>query len=246
MKKTGEGVSVSRKRQFEESDSNVNAEDESQPQKSRKHDKQESAGPKNNNTEEGESNDTDKYNGLLTEKDDSACTSIEKADEKGSTSQGKGPETGNAMQKSSNSTVLGLGPQKFSSSLNITTVTDFQPDVCKDFWQTGYCGYGDTCKFLHIRDELRQLKPIEKEWETVKDESKGSRNVNEKEQKQPYRCVICRKDYEKPVKTECDHIFCQKCFLNRCRRNKTSCFICKKDTAGICRPVLNEELKKIV
>lgn len=239
-------MGVSRKRQFEESHPSFDTEDESQPQKARKHDKQESTVHKDNSTGKDEDNGKDKSNGLIpTEKDDSDLYSIEEADRKGSTNHGEGPESGHSMQKTSNSTFLGLGPQKFSSSLNITTVTDFQPDVCKDFWQTGYCGYGDTCKFLHIRDELRQLKPIEKEWETVKDESKGARGINEKEQKQPYKCVICRKDYEKPVKTDCNHIFCQKCFLNRCRRNKTSCFICKKDTAGICHPVLKKELNKI-
>ncbi|KAH0828173.1 hypothetical protein J3R83DRAFT_3875 [Lanmaoa asiatica] len=25
------------------------------------------------------------------------------------------------------------------------------PDVCKDYKETGYCGFGDTCKFLHDR-----------------------------------------------------------------------------------------------
>lgn len=45
---------------------------------------------------------------------------------------------------------------------------DHQRDVCKDFLKNGYCGFGDTCKFLHVRDEFSKVKtPVERSWESA-------------------------------------------------------------------------------
>ncbi|KAG7843361.1 hypothetical protein KL942_000457 [Ogataea angusta] len=58
--------------------------------------------------------------------------------------------------------------KQLSSSIKTNTVIDYQPDVCKDFLKNGYCGYGDTCKFLHYRDEFKVVKnPKKREWEEV-------------------------------------------------------------------------------
>ncbi|CUM65596.1 uncharacterized protein PRCAT00003244001 [Priceomyces carsonii] len=129
-------------------------------------------------------------------------------------------------------------------NIRTITITDFQPDVCKDFLQTGYCGYGDTCKFLHIRDESRQKKPIEKEWENV---TKTKAKPNPKVDQIPFKCVLCKEDYKKPVKTTCEHIFCQTCLLSRIKsKNKTTCFICGKETGGIFSSVLPKELDSLI
>ncbi|GME74892.1 unnamed protein product [Ambrosiozyma monospora] len=50
--------------------------------------------------------------------------------------------------------------------IKVSTTMDFQADVCKDFLKNGYCGFGDTCKFLHYRDAFHTVKSNKKkEWE---------------------------------------------------------------------------------
>jgi len=57
------------------------------------------------------------------------------------------------------------GPSKATSNLRITCRFDYQPDVCKDYKETGYCGYGDSCKFLHDRGDYKNGWQLEAEWE---------------------------------------------------------------------------------
>lgn len=45
---------------------------------------------------------------------------------------------------------------------------DYERDVCKDFLLNGYCGFGDSCKFLHYREEYAPVKKKKsREWEEV-------------------------------------------------------------------------------
>jgi len=32
---------------------------------------------------------------------------------------------------------------------------DYQPDICKDYKETGFCSYGDSCKFMHDRGDYK-------------------------------------------------------------------------------------------
>ncbi|EKX73869.1 conserved hypothetical protein [Theileria equi strain WA] len=58
------------------------------------------------------------------------------------------------------------GPVRASgTNIRTTLRIDYQPDVCKDYKETGYCGFGDTCKFLHDRSDYKSGWQLEKEWE---------------------------------------------------------------------------------
>jgi hypothetical protein len=40
--------------------------------------------------------------------------------------------------------VCRVGPQRGSNNVRTTIRFDYQPDICKDYKETGYCGYGGT------------------------------------------------------------------------------------------------------
>ncbi|KEH19406.1 zinc finger C-x8-C-x5-C-x3-H type protein [Medicago truncatula] len=56
------------------------------------------------------------------------------------------------------------GPLRPSTHIRVSSRIDYQPDLCKDFKETGYCGYGDSCKFLHDRTDYKSGWQLEKEW----------------------------------------------------------------------------------
>jgi len=57
------------------------------------------------------------------------------------------------------------GPIRAPSFVRSTCWFDYQPDICKDYKETGFCGYGDQCKFLHDRGDYKSGWQLEKEWE---------------------------------------------------------------------------------
>lgn len=48
------------------------------------------------------------------------------------------------------------GPLRASTNVRMTVRVDYQPDICKDYKETGYCGFGDACKFMHDRGDYKQ------------------------------------------------------------------------------------------
>jgi RING finger protein 113A len=58
-----------------------------------------------------------------------------------------------------------FGPMRAPTFIRATSRFDYQPDICKDYKETGYCGFGDSCKFLHDRSDYKSGWQIEREWE---------------------------------------------------------------------------------
>jgi len=139
------------------------------------------------------------------------------------------------------------GPIKGITNLRVTCRFDYQPDICKDYKETGYCGYGDSCKFLHDRGDYKTGWELEKEWEDeqkIKRERMGqpggpmeghdsdSEFLIEKDEEYPFACNICKNPFVKPVQTKCKHYFCQSCAVNRYMIDPR-CAVCKDNTNGI-------------
>jgi len=59
------------------------------------------------------------------------------------------------------------GPIRAPAFVRSTARFDYQPDICKDYKETGFCGYGDNCKFLHDRGDYKSGWQLEKEWDEL-------------------------------------------------------------------------------
>jgi len=57
------------------------------------------------------------------------------------------------------------GPLRAPTNVRGICRIDYQPDICKDYKETGYCGFGDSCKFLHDRGDYKSGWQIDKEWD---------------------------------------------------------------------------------
>ncbi|KAK5576557.1 hypothetical protein RB653_007701 [Dictyostelium firmibasis] len=146
------------------------------------------------------------------------------------------------------------GPMKTSTTYKLSNRIDHQPDVCKDYKQTGQCTFGDACKFLHDRTDYKSGWQIDKEYEeeqkqkrlnnikginndsssssTTSSSTSSSNNKNGSEDEQlPFACFICKKQYTDPVQTKCKHFFCEDCALTHNRKNK-KCALCGEPTMG--------------
>ncbi|KAI1272484.1 hypothetical protein F5Y07DRAFT_379643 [Xylaria sp. FL0933] len=154
------------------------------------------------------------------------------------------------IQRNPNAPDRKVGPIKAATNIRTVTTTDFAPDVCKDYKQTGFCGFGDNCKFLHSREDYKQGWQLDKEWENV---TKGKKNIRGKVvasanrdakdgdtddaddallEKIPFACIICKGPYKEPIVTRCGHYFCLPCALQRYRKDP-SCAACGSGTNGV-------------
>ncbi|MQL81621.1 hypothetical protein Taro_014082 [Colocasia esculenta] len=138
------------------------------------------------------------------------------------------------------------GPLRAPVHIRVSARFDYQPDICKDYKETGYCGYGDACKFMHDRGDYKMGWQLEREWEESEKARKralamgggedGDDGIgggdDDDDDDLPFACFICRQPFEDPVVTKCKHYFCEHCALKHYQKNK-KCFVCNKPTLGI-------------
>eukprot|EP00940_MAST-03C_sp_MAST-3C-sp2_P003347 g3347.t1 len=139
-------------------------------------------------------------------------------------------------------------PQFFRSTIRV----DYQPDVCKDYKETGTCGFGDTCIYLHDRGDYKKGWQLEREWEIKKrrdearrrgevvseddDDDDGKYKIDSDEEELPFACLICRKEFtveKRVIVTTCKHYFHRDCVVRRYQKGKKRCYVCKKSTGGV-------------
>ena len=47
---------------------------------------------------------------------------------------------------------------------------DYNPSLCKDYHDTGYCCFGDSCIYIHDRGDYKAGWELEKDWEQERKE----------------------------------------------------------------------------
>eukprot|EP01068_Selenidium_serpulae_P009269 Selendium_serpulae@DN5193_c0_g1_i4.p1 len=150
------------------------------------------------------------------------------------------------------------GPVRSNQHVRMTMRIDLNPEICKDYKETGYCGYGDTCKFLHDRSDYKSGWQLEKEWEEQqkkKQKKMASKMANSKgdgedaasekdsddssdsddEEGLPFACLDCRTKWaadSNPVVTICEHYFCERCALRNYAKSG-KCQVCGEATNGV-------------
>ena len=139
-----------------------------------------------------------------------------------------------------------LGPVQAPSHVRSTCRFDYAYGLCKDWRVSGYCGYGDSCIFVHDRTEVKTGWELEKEWEKEQEEKRRialSACENKEEGKneeidEKKKCAICQGNVE--VTTKCKHEFCYKCCLEQFKKT-AKCYVCGKDTKGIINDIKDSQ-----
>ena len=135
-----------------------------------------------------------------------------------------------------------FGPQKSSAFIRTSVRVDYAPDLCKDYNETGYCVFGDNCKFLHDRGEYKAGWQLDKEWEEEQEQEKKISKIEKElalkettvlKVETVKICGVCGKEeMVRPVMTtNCQHLFCESCFLNAFKV-KRQCPTCKQPSSG--------------
>ena len=159
------------------------------------------------------------------------------------------PELPNPNKKTkldSDNKFFGYGPIIAPKNIRSTCRFDYAPGICKDFKETGYCGFGETCIFVHDRSDYKLGWELEQEWNKLQREkelkkikegkyySSDEESSCECENKEDNKiCKICNKEFVEPVVISCNHIFCEKCIINQYKNKNKKCILCGNLLNGI-------------
>ncbi|XP_002169878.1 E3 ubiquitin-protein ligase RNF113A isoform X1 [Hydra vulgaris] len=126
------------------------------------------------------------------------------------------------------------GPIRAPAHLRSTIRWDYQPDICKDYKETGFCGFGDSCKFLHDRSDYKHGWQLERDFKegTYGQEDVSKYAIEDEEDALPFACFICRNSFKNPVVTKCKHYFCELCALEHYKKTRR-CYVCAEQTSGV-------------
>uniref|UniRef100_A0AAV1UTQ7 Pre-mRNA-splicing factor CWC24 n=1 Tax=Peronospora matthiolae TaxID=2874970 RepID=A0AAV1UTQ7_9STRA len=139
------------------------------------------------------------------------------------------------------------GPIRAQTWARAISRFDYQPDICKDYKETGFCGYGDSCKFLHDRGDYKSGWKIEQEYaekekkrqkrlqegrDADEESDEEDKSGNKKGDEEQFACTICRGPFRNALETICGHFFCEACALKHFKKS-SRCYNCKKQTNGI-------------
>ncbi|XP_067004383.1 E3 ubiquitin-protein ligase RNF113A isoform X2 [Anabrus simplex] len=148
-------------------------------------------------------------------------------------------EKRDTAQGNASSGMVRKGPIRAPAHLRSTVRWDYQPDICKDYKETGFCGFGDSCKFLHDRSDYKFGWQLEREMQEgtygEADEEPHKYEIDSDGDDLPFKCFICRNSFKDPIITKCRHYFCEKCALENYRKS-TRCYICNQQTHGVFNP----------
>lgn len=143
-------------------------------------------------------------------------------------------------------------------NLRVNCRIDYAHGICKDYKETGYCGFGDSCVFLHDRGDYKTGCELEADWnremrrkqkekmekirngnndEECNSDLDSDNNSNDKDKdtdkdKENGLCGICKEEMIEPIVTNCSHYFCQSCAIKFYEKNH-NCASCDKPTQGI-------------
>lgn len=166
--------------------------------------------------------------------------------------------TGSSTEGSTEKTTNKFQPQRKKKMAEMPGArVDYGQDICKDYYETGFCGFGDSCKFIHTRLEQKSSWELEKEFldqqqRQRKDQDKDNVDNFSKSTETPTNirkelkiCAICSKEppIQATLRSPCHHLFCEECFIEQTENTCPTCKISLKGKAMVVVVTKNDDEK---